>query len=207
MNNSHDEIKKLLKASRTMLSSNNSLHESNDIKKQYGMLLEADSVFKKINVAKAIEKKFEDDEMNYEGDNKEYNSKRDKSVTFRISGGLLKINGKSTKELQLTEDEKMTFQETMDEFVSEVSNLVDFTELNIYPQDVTWGGTLNDFNLTFDYRIGEENGVYFKVDNLTKLSKEIMDAIKKIENYYKKFKSKWATILGNRKMTKLNNND
>ena len=42
MINSHDEIKNLLKASRTMLSNSNTLEESIRIKKQYGMLTEQD---------------------------------------------------------------------------------------------------------------------------------------------------------------------
>lgn len=201
MNNSHDEIKKLLNASRKMLSTKESIQESFEIKKQYNLIFEekGDDVFKKINVAKSIEKNttetYDDDTM--------INNKRDKSVSYRISGGLLKIIGKTNKELQLTEDEKKAFQETMDEFVDEVSNLVDFNELIILQNDVTWSGTLNDFGIEFDYRVGEENGVYIKMDNLSKLSFEIMEIMEKLKKYYNKFKSKWGDIIGDRKVTKI----
>ena len=203
MNNSHDEIKNLLRASRNMLTSKKTLEESYNIKKKYGMLTEAEDIIQKINVAKSIEK---DTEQSYDEDMEE-TPKKDKSVTYRISGGILKINGKSSKELQLTEDEKIGFQETMDEFVEEVSSLVDFNELNIYSNDVTWSGTLNDFNLEFDFRVGEENGIYFKVDNLSKLSDEILEVLEKLKKYYNKFKSKWGKLLGNRKMTKVKENE
>jgi hypothetical protein len=208
MYNSHDEIKKLLKASRIMLSSKSSITESEEIKKRYGIITEADdiksdsdNVFKKINVAKSIEKSTED---TYEED-KQKTKGEDKTTTYRISGGLLKIIGKKSKDLQLTEDEKRTFQETMDEFVEEVSNLVDFDELILSQNDVTWSGKLNDFNMEFDYRVGEENGVYIKIDYLSKLSDEILDAMEKLKNYYNKFKNKWAEIMANRKMTKFKN--
>lgn len=203
MSNQHDEIKKLLKASREMLSSPKSIKESQEIKKRYGLITEVDSIIQKVNVAKSIEKNTEE---TYDEDMDEKSSK-DKSVAYRISGGILKINGKNTKELQLTEEEKMTFQETMDEFVEEVSSLVDFNELNIYPQDVTWSGVLNDFSLEFDFRVGEENGVYIKIENLAKLSEEILETMNKLKKYYNKFKSKWGKILGNRKMTKTKENE
>jgi hypothetical protein len=186
MYNSHDEIKKLLKASRIMLSSKSSITESEEIKKRYGIITEADdiksdsdNVFKKINVAKSIEKSTED---TYEEDMQKTKGE-DKTTTYRISGGLLKIIGKKSKDLQLTEHEKRTFQETMDEFVEEVSNLVDFDELILSQNDVTWSGKLNDFNMEFDYRVGEENGVYIKIDYLSKLSDEILDAMEKLKNY------------------------
>ena len=203
MSNQHDEIKKLLKASREMLSSPKSIKESQEIKKRYGLITEVDSIIQKVNVAKSIEKNTEE---TYDEDMGEKPSK-DKSIVYRISGGILKINGKNTKELQLTEEEKMTFQETMDEFVEEVSSLVDFNELNIYPQDVTWSGILNDFNLEFDFRVGEENGVYIKMGNLVKLSEEILQTMDKLKKYYNKFKSKWGKVLGNRKMTKTIENE
>jgi hypothetical protein len=204
MSNRHDEIKNLIKASRNMLSNKNSLNETYEIKKQYGLLTEkrisSDDIFSKINVGKTIEKEIES--SSNEKDNKDKGYKNEKSVSYRISGGVLKIYGNTKKEIQLTEDEKAAFQETMDEFITEVSKLVDFNELIILPNDVTWSGRLNDYNLEFDYRVNEENGAYFKVDFLSKISDDIIETMKKLQSYYDKFKSKWSEILGNRKMTK-----
>lgn len=198
MNNRHDEIKNLIKASRNMLSSKNSLYETDEIKKQYGLITEKDDdIFSKINVGKTIEKEIENT-----SNKKDKGYKNEKSVSYRISGGVLKIYGNTKKEMQLTEDEKGAFQETMDEFITEVSKLVDFNELVILPNDVTWSGRLNDYNLEFDYRVNEENGAYFKVDFLSKISDDIIETMKKLKSYYDKFKSKWSEILGNRKMTK-----
>jgi hypothetical protein len=214
MNNKHDEIKNLIKASRNMLSNSNTINEINEIKNKYNLISEQvdlnrfdNNSFKRIDVGNSIESSMSrgsDSQIPKRGsvDDSPKSSKRDKTTTYRISGGILKISGKTTKELQLTEDEKITFQETMDEFIDEVANLVDFDELHIYQNDVTWSGKLNDFDLLFNFRIGEENGVYVKVDNLSKLSNEIIEVMEKLKKYYNKFKSKWAEILGNRKKTK-----
>ena len=205
MNNKHDEIKKLLEASRSMLTTKDSLLEFQSIKKQYGILneqydLTSSNPTKKINVAKSVETEIEDDE--YEDDEMGKKSKRDKRETYRISGGLLVLHGKDQKELKLTSDEKIAFQETMEEFVSEVSDLVEFNQLNVYPSSVEWSGKLIEFNVDFMYLVGEENGVYMKGEMIT-MSDDFMEVVQKLKGYYEKFKSKWSKILGNRNTTKI----
>lgn len=199
MSNSHDEIKNLLKASRTMLSSPKSLEESIRIKKQYGMLNEQDvnmtsgDTTKKLNVGDEIETAIDDD-------NDEETSQKDKTQAYRISGGILVLHGKEQTELELTTDEKIAFQETMDEFVTEVSDLVDFNKLNVYPNNVEWSGKIIDFDVEFSFSIGEENGIYIDGD-MIKMDNEFIDFVTKLKAYYEKFKSRWATVLASRKRT------
>jgi hypothetical protein len=202
MNNSHDEIKKLLKASRNLLSSNESLNETFEIKKRYGMILEnsvtdltSQNVTKKIDTGKSIEKNITDDENN---------EKRDEEIAeYRVSGGIIVLHGKNKKELVLTEDEKLAFQETMDEFVEEVSNMVDFNPLHIYEKNVIWSGLLRKQNLTFIFNLND--GVYFEIETMIKLDMELLETQKKLERYFTKFESKWADIIGNRIKTKVSN--
>lgn len=204
MSNSHDEIKNLLRASRTMLSSPKSLEESIRIKKQYGMLNEQDvnmtsgDTTKKLNVGDEIETAIDDD-------NDEETSQKDKTQAYRISGGLLVLHGKEQTELELTTDEKIAFQETMDEFVSEVSDLVDFNKLNVYPNNVEWSGKIIDFDVEFSFSIGEENGIYIDGD-MIKMDDEFIDFVTKLKAYYEKFKSRWATVLASRKRTNRSDN-
>ena len=199
MSNSHDEIKNLLRASRTMLSSPKSLEESIRIKKQYGMLNEQDvnmtsgDTTKKLNVGDEIETAIDDD-------NDEETSQKDKTQAYRISGGILVLHGKEQTELELTTDEKIAFQETMDEFVTEVSDLVDFNKLNVYPNNVEWSGKIIDFDVEFSFSIGEENGIYIDGD-MIKMDDEFIDFVTKLKAYYEKFKSRWATVLASRKRT------
>ena len=202
MNNSHDEIKKLLRASREMLSNTEVIDETNRIKNQYGILTEqgvslvgGGNVTKKLNVAKSVEDEIEDDKQEMDP------SKEDKKQAYRISGGILVLHGKDKTDLELTTDEKIAFQETMDEFVSEVSDLVDFNKLNVYTNNVEWSGKIIDFDIEFFYSIGEENGIYLNGE-MIKTDEKFLDLITKLKTYYEKFKSKWAKILASRKKTK-----
>jgi hypothetical protein len=196
--NNHDEIKKLLSASRIMLS-NPTLNESIDeIRKKYHILSESetdindDNISTKINVANSVENEISDDDVK---------SKNDKTQAYRISGGIIVLHGKQTNDVELTTDEKLAFQETMDEFVNEVSDMVDFNKLNIYPDNVEWSGKIIDYDLDFFFSIGENNGIYINGD-MIKADDNFLEQITKLKSFYNKFKSKWSKIIGNRKLTK-----
>jgi len=128
-------------------------------------------------------------------------SPEDKSETYRVSGGLLTLHGKTKQDVELSTDEKIAFQETMDEFVEMVSDLSDFGTLHMYPNNVEWSGKVIDFDLEFFFSIGENNGVYINGD-MIKLDDQLVDLINKLTSYYEQFKSKWAKILASRKKTK-----
>lgn len=200
MNNSHDEIKKLLEASRK-LSNNETINE--DIRRQYGLLTEQgvdltdNNVTSKINVTKSVEDKIDYDTADTE---EELESENDKMQAYRISGGLLVLHGKEQTDLELTTDEKTAFQETMNEFVTNVSDMVDFNKLNVYSNNVEWSGKLIEFDIEFFFSIGEENGVYINGEML-KADDEFIGLITKLKTYYEKFKSKWASIISSRKKT------
>jgi hypothetical protein len=196
MNNTHDEIKNLLKASRNMLSSTINEEQVKNIRQKYSLITEEEyetgsSVVDKMNITKSVEDRIDDD----------VKSKKDKSQAYRISGGILVLNGKEQSELELTTDEKIAFQETMDEFVAEVSDLVDFNKLNVYTNNVEWSGKIIDFDIEFFFSIGEENGMYINGD-MIKTDQNFLDLLGKLKTYYEKFKSKWAKVLASRKKTK-----
>jgi hypothetical protein len=201
MSNTHDDIKKLLKASRNMLSSPNTIKETNSIRSKYNLITEQGidltepDLLSKIDPAKSVENSIEDSQ-----DEKEQSSK-DKKQGYRISGGILVLHGKDQTELELTTDEKIAFQETMDEFVSEVSDLTEFNKLNIYPNNVEWSGKIIDFDIDFFISIGEENGIYLN-GNMMKVDDKFVELLNKLKTYYEKFKSKWAMVLSSRKKTK-----
>jgi hypothetical protein len=183
-NERYDEIKNLLKKSKMIL-------------EQSGQ----------INVAKDVEKRLQQDTQDYEtantgiedGDDIE-TSPRDKQQKYRISGGILALHGKDRNQLDITSDEKLAFQETMDEFVEEVSDLVDFNTLNVYSNNVEWSGKLIDEDIEFVFTIGEDSGVYIK-GQMIKLDDDFMTTINKLQQYYQKFKSKWGRVLASRKKT------
>ena len=200
--NKHDEIKNLLEASRKMLSANNKIlkEDIKSIKKKYGIfeqekMKDIDTgaeITKRVNVPSSVETEIEFDT--------ETKNKKDKQQSYRISGGVLTMHGKDQQDLQITSLEKQSFQETMDEFVAEVSDMVDFNSLNVYEDSVEWSGKLIEFDMEFMYRIGETNGVYVDSE-MVKVDQEFDMMIDKLRKFYEKFKSKWAKVIAQRKRT------
>jgi hypothetical protein len=94
----------------------------------------------------------------------------------------------------------------MDEFVNEVSEMVDFYPMNIYPTSVEWSGKVIDQDLEFFYSIGENNGVYIN-GTMSRVDDEFLEFITKLKGYYQKFKTKWAKVLAARKKTQTDEYD
>jgi len=205
MENRHDEIKKLLKSSRLLLDKKSSLYEITEIKKRYGILTEDDSVTQKVNVAKSIEKEIDKDVDNIK-------NKDEKTQGYRILNGLMYVKGSTDAELILTEDEKNAFKESMEEFVNEVSDAVDFDPLILYPKKVEWSGFLNTLGLKFTFITNDNVYISFEPEEdeveitpLVKLDENFKEVTNKLEIYFKKFQSKWNKIIGERKKTKIPN--
>lgn len=191
----NQDIKDQIRKMRDILNSTNPIvkEDIDDIKKKYLIKedVESETIATKYNVPSAVEDEIEDSEP----------MKNEFEQAYRISGGLLTIHGDSTKDTELTTDDKKAFQETMDEFVSEVSDLVNFKQLNVYKDNVDWSGKIVDFDIEFYFTIGENNGLYISGD-MVKVDENFLDSINKLQTYYEKFKSKWAKILASRKKTK-----
>jgi len=185
-NERYDEIKSLLRKSRFLM-------EQTDMERP--------------NLAYDIEKKIDQDNEEYEtatSDEKDESPVKDKTQKYRISGGILALHGKNKGDLDITSDEKLAFQETMDEFVEEVSDLVDFNTLNVYPNNVDWSGKIIDEDIEFTFTIGENSGIYVNGE-MMKVDQDFLELLNKLQNYYEKFKSKWSKVLANRKKTRESN--
>jgi hypothetical protein len=186
-------IKNQIKAIRDLAQNSNPIVSEHvkDIKEKY-LIKEEDSPrdIQKYNVPQSTENEIEDNE----------GVPNDMSQGYRISGGVLVIHGDTSKEIELTTEDKAAFQETMDEFVNEVSDLANFGQLNVYKNNVEWSGVVVDYDVEFYYTIGESNGIYISGE-MMKLDENLLDMITKLQTYYEKFKSKWAKVLAARKKT------
>lgn len=209
--NNYEEIKNLLKVSRTLLGGSKMIEEQTSIKKRYGLLTEQgeddtvdapDNTIDRVNPMKDIENKIKYDtaEDNDDGEENGDEMKSDKKKGYRISGGILYIHGKDKKDLQLTTDDKIAFQESMDEFVSEVAEIVDFNKLNLYPNNVEWSGKITEYDIEFFFSIGESNGVYIN-GTMMKVDEEFLTMMNKLKVFYEKFKTKWSKVIASRKKT------
>jgi len=204
----YEEIRHLLKASRSLLGGEKMIKESDEIKKRYGLILEQgvaeennidtpDNIFNRDEPKKSIEQNLEY-ETAEEGDEEKDDEKSDKKKGYRISGGLLYIHGKDQKDLQLTTDDKIAFQESMDEFVNEVAEIVDFNKLNLYPSNVEWSGKITEYDVEFFFSIGETNGVYIN-GTMMQIDDDFLEMVQKLKSYYEKFKTKWSKVIAIRK--------
>jgi len=189
--NRYDEIKSLLSASRKVLK--NTLNESEiyKIKSTHGLLTEQEDVEKEYET-------FDGEEE--DGNEEETVNKSDKKRAYRISGGVFVIHSKEPKNLQLTTEDKRAFQETMDEFTADVSELVDFDKLNLYDNNAEWSGKINELDVEFFLSIGEKNGIYIN-GTMTKVDDEYMEFLTNLKQYYDKFKTKWSQVISSRKKT------
>jgi hypothetical protein len=180
-NERYDEIKSLIKKSK--------------------LIFEQDT---QLNIAKSLEQRLDRDMEDYEtaeDDNNDTESEPDKVQKYRISGGILALHGKDKSRLDITTDDKLAFQETMDEFVEEVSDLVDFNVLNVYPNNVEWSGKLIDEDIDFIFTIGENSGIYINGE-MVKVDDEFLELVNKLQQNYQKFKSRWGKVLAGRKKTR-----
>ena len=197
--NRYDEIKDLLRKSRVILEKSTITEQTvNDSGRNAEVLGQR-------NIGKSIQDRIENDveyETAEDGDDVEESS-ADRSQAYRISGGVLVLHGKDLHDTDISTDDKIAFQETMDEFIDEVSDLVDFNELNVYPNNVEWSGKIIDYDLDFTFSIGESNGVYIDGD-MIKVDEDFTEFINKLRQYYEKFKAKWARVIASRKQTEPN---
>lgn len=192
MNERYDEIKSLVKKAKL-------LNEQLNAEK-----------LGQINVASDIEDKIDDDvasittstlktggesqlsTLNPQEAQEEFETK------YRISGNILALHGPTKSSTDITTDDKIAFQDSIEEFNNEVSDLVEFNQLNVYTNTVEWSGKIIDKDFEFLYTIGESSGVY--IDGvLIKLDEETKTLIDKLFDYYGKFKARWAKVLAIRK--------
>jgi hypothetical protein len=191
MNERYDEIKSLVKKARL-------LNEQLNAEK-----------LGQIDVATDIEDKIEDDEatttstLDTGGESSlttlsPQEAREEFETKYRISGNILALHGPTKSSTDITTDDKNAFQDSLEEFNNEVSDLVEFGQMNVYPNTVEWSGKFIDKDFEFLYTIGESSGVY--IDGvLIKLDEETKTTIDKLFDYYGKFKARWAKVLAIRK--------
>lgn len=182
--NNYEEIKKLVESSRKIFSNTNE-KTINDIKTQYGIIKE--DISEKETIKVNGEKK----------DSDQIGAPRDKQKAYKIQGNILVLHGKKESDIQLTTDEKNAFIESVDEFRKEVAELVEFEKMNVFDENVEWGGTILELDLEFFYTINEPQGIYIN-GQMVKIDQEYLEMINKIQGYYEKFKNKWSQIVSSR---------
>ena len=130
---------------------------------------------------------------------------REKEVTkdYNVSSGIITVHAYDRSDLELTDEEQTNYQETMDDFIEQVSDLADFNTLNMYENNIEWSGRLVKFDIEYYYSVGEKNGVYIS-GNMVQVDEDFSEMMETLKSYYNTFSSKWAKVLADRKSTKRN---
>jgi len=190
--NKYDEIQSLLNASRRALGGNLQESQNRDILKKYSLLTEQ-------TIEKELSQEFEEDKKDEteKKDSEDIGKPKDKQKMFKIQGNVLVLHGNDKSDIQLTTDEKNAFIESVDEFRTNVAELVEFDKMNVFPENVEWKGKILELNINFFYTINEPHGIYLNGD-MVKIDEEYLEMIGKLQSNYEKFKTKWGKIVSSR---------
>ena len=190
--NNYDEIKSLLNASRKILGGNLNESQNRDILRKHNLIMEQ-PLEKELDTEEMEEKKSEPNKK----DSEDIGKPRDKQKGYKIQGNVLILHGSEEADIELTNDEKNAFAESVDEFRNEGGKLVEFGKMNVFNENVEWNGKILELNLEFFYTINEPNGIYVNGD-MVKLDQDYVEMIDKLQKNYEKFKAKWSKIVASR---------
>jgi len=156
-----------------------------------------------INLSRVLNEQKETEEVDFESAQEEAieDASEEKTKEYTVSGGKIITHGVTDEDLELTDEEKSVYQETMDGFVEQVSDMAEFHPLNIYKTNVEWSGELLKFDVRFYYSIAEVDGVYIGNANMVKINPEFLELLQSLKSYYGIFESKWAQTLASRRKT------
>jgi len=127
--------------------------------------------------------------------------REEKTKEYTVSGGKIVVHGMTEQDLVLTQDEQDAFQETMEDFVEQVSDMAEYHPLNIYKNNVEWSGDLLKFDVRYYYSVAEVDGTYIGNANMIKVDPEFLELLNKLKSFFNIFEAKWAKILASRRTT------
>jgi len=111
----------------------------------------------------------------------------------------VKILSSDEMDLKLSDEEKTSLSGMIDNFKSQVSNLVEFEPgFTISTEQVRLDGVLTDFDLDFVLIAGEEHGLYINADML-KVDTQVIDILTKLEKYFNTFLEPMNEFINKRK--------
>lgn len=116
------------------------------------------------------------------------------------------ISSSDKSDLQLTDEEKTSISQMIDNFTTQVSQIVEFEPgITISEKQIRLDGKLTDEDIDFVLIAGDERGLYVNAD-MVKLSQEVLDALDKLMKFEEGFKTSMETLINQRqKNIQLNN--
>ena len=125
--------------------------------------------------------------------------KRDENFRkFLVNGILVQLSGIDATELEFTENEKEGVKTSMQAFIDNITDLVEFKILNISSSNIEWVGELTQENIEWVYSLDDQNGCYISGD-MIQMTDETITIIGELKQNYKEWSSIWGRILSERK--------
>ena len=110
----------------------------------------------------------------------------------------VKIHSTDQEDLSISDEEKASLNQLIQNFKSQVSELANFEEgFNIYVDSVRLDGTIEN-DLSFVLIAGNERGLYVNA-NMLKIEPETVETISKLEKFQHTFEDVVIEIMNNRK--------
>lgn len=110
----------------------------------------------------------------------------------------VKIHSTDQEDLSISDQEKASLNQLIQNFKSQVSELANFEEgFNIYVDSVRLDGTIEN-DLSFVLIAGNERGLYVNA-NMLKIETETVETISKLEKFQHTFEDVVIEIMNNRK--------
>ena len=110
----------------------------------------------------------------------------------------VKLLSSDEADMELSEEQKTTISNLIDNFKQQISQIVDFEPgLTINQNQVRLDGTLSDQDIDFVFIAGEESGVYINADML-KLEVQTGNMLEKLVKFEESFKTTFEPLIQSR---------
>jgi sporulation protein YlmC with PRC-barrel domain len=136
-----------------------------------------------------------------DNDNMDYESGEEQEDIAVINDVEVVIHSEDPEDLELKDDEKNNISQLIDEFRTEVSEIVEFDKLHIYEDNAKLEGKISDVNLGFTLSTGNDTGIYLSNTSMMKIDEDTMDMINKLKTFHPKFINTINNLLVHRKST------
>jgi sporulation protein YlmC with PRC-barrel domain len=108
------------------------------------------------------------------------------------------ISSTDKSDLSLNDEEKSTISQTIDNFMTQVSQIVEFDPgITINEKQIRLDGRLTDEDINFVFIAGDERGLYINADML-KLEQETLQTLDKLIKYNESFKTSMESLINQR---------
>ncbi len=150
-----------------------------------------DSIKKMLNTMRNLNENVKSKNILKEEDEKLFNLVLNDNVE-------VKIHSTDQEDLSISDEEKASLNQLIQNFKSQVSELANFEEgFNIYVDSVRLDGTIEN-DLSFVLIAGNERGLYVNA-NMLKIETETVETISKLEKFQHTFEDVVIEIMNNRK--------